>query len=59
MEEDNGASAHNVVDCTVYTDYSGIVIDMLRGKQSKERGEGGGKGGGQGGKQQRKFEGGR
>ena len=58
MEDDTGASARNVVDRIVCADYSGIVINALRGEQRKERGEGGGKGGGQGGKRLRKGEGG-
>ena len=58
MEDDTGVSAHNMVDRIVCADYSGIVIDALRGEQRKERGEGGGKGCGQGGKQRRKGEGG-
>ena len=50
MEDNTGASDRNVVDCIVCANYSGIIINMLRGEKRKERGEGGGKGGGQGGK---------
>ena len=38
MEDDTGASARNVVDCIVCADYSGIVVDTLRGERRKEKG---------------------
>ena len=49
MEDNTGSSDRNVLDHIVCADFSGVVIDVLRVKQKKERGEGGGKGGVQGG----------